>query len=315
MVTSGASSAVPPGAVPTGGVGPPTGDARSQPTEERAAPGPSRRRELGAPSGRSLLLTVLGEFVLPRGRAVWTQVLLDVLSGLGVEPKSARQALARTAAEGLLESERDGRRVRWSLSTAGRSLLTDGAERIYGFGTPGPDWDGRWLVVLVSVPESRRQLRHRLRSRLAWAGMGSPAPGVWLSPHPDKQHEVAQVIEELELVGVSSSFVGAFGAVGRERELMAQAWDLAEVEAAYQDFITAFSTEDPRTPDQVLRAQIRLVHQWRRFPFLDPQLPAELLPVSWPGPMAYSLFHDLHGRWALDAGRCWDGLFERLAGP
>ncbi|HTK65732.1 MAG TPA: PaaX family transcriptional regulator C-terminal domain-containing protein [Pseudonocardia sp.] len=296
--------------------GPPdsSGPRPGHPAQDQPTPGPSRRRELGAPSGRSLLLTVLGEFVLPRGRPVWTQVLLDVLSGLGVEPKSARQALARTAAEGLLDSERDGRRVRWSLTTSGRALLSEGAERIYGFGAPGPAWDGRWLVVLVSVPESRRQLRHRLRSRLAWAGMGSPAPGVWLSPHPGKQHEVARVIEELELVGVSSSFVGEFGAVGHERELMAQAWNLAEVEAAYQDFIAAFSTEDPRNPDEVMRAQIRLVHQWRRFPFLDPQLPAELLPISWPGPLAYSLFHDLHGRWALDAGRCWDGLFERLAG-
>jgi phenylacetic acid degradation operon negative regulatory protein len=124
---------------------------------------------------------------------------------------------------------------------------------------------------------------------------------------------VARVIEELELAGVSSSFVGTFGAVGHERELMAQAWNLTDIEGAYREFITAFSTENPRTPDEVLRAQIRLVHQWRRFPFLDPQLPAELLPESWPAAMAHSLFHDLHGRWADDAGRCWDGLYERLA--
>ena len=65
-------------------------------------PALSRRRELGATSARSLLLTLLGEFVLPRAEPVWTQVLIDVLGGLGVEHKSARQALARTAAEGLL---------------------------------------------------------------------------------------------------------------------------------------------------------------------------------------------------------------------
>ena len=65
---------------------------------------------------------MLGEFVLPRAEQVWTQVLLDVLSGLGVESKSARQALARTAAEGLLVSGRAGRRVRWSLTAAGHRL-------------------------------------------------------------------------------------------------------------------------------------------------------------------------------------------------
>src|SRR3954471_16437812 len=97
-------------------------------------PALSRRRELGATSARSLLLTVLGEFVLPRNEPVWTQVVIDVLGGLGVEHKSARQALARTAAEGLLVSDRSGRRVRWSLTEHGCTLLSDGAARIYGFG-------------------------------------------------------------------------------------------------------------------------------------------------------------------------------------
>ena len=88
---------------------------------------------------------MLGEFVLPCDEPVWTQVLLDVLGGLGVESKSARQALARTAAEGLLESDRAGRRVRWSLTAAGRRLLTDGAARIYGFAAdPGSGTAAGW---------------------------------------------------------------------------------------------------------------------------------------------------------------------------
>jgi phenylacetic acid degradation operon negative regulatory protein len=271
----------------------------------------TRRRELGAPSARSLLLTVLGEFVLSIGAPVWTQALLEVLGELGVEPKSARQALARTAAEGLLSSDRAGRRVRWSLTGPGRRLLSDGAERIYGFGSAATSWDGRWLVLLVGLPESRRQLRHRLRSRLAWAGLGSPAPGVWLSPHPGKQREVAEVIDELALNEVSFSFVGPYGTIGGQRELVAQAWNLAEVEAAYHDFVTTFTDERPGTPNQVLTAQIRLVHAWRRFPFLDPQLPAELLPGGWPGAKAHTLFHDRHERWAAEAGRRWT---ELLAG-
>lgn len=268
-------------------------------------PALSRRRELGATSARSLLLTVLGEFVLPRAEPVWTRVLLDVLGGLGVEPKSARQALARTAAEGLLASDRAGRRVRWSLTAPGRQLLSDGATRIYGFGTTTHEWDGRWLVLLISVPESRRQLRHRLRTRLAWAGLGSPAPGVWLSPDPSKQDEVAGVVADLGLTGVTSSFVGPFGAIGTERALVAQAWDLAEVEAAYQEFLATFSAADPRTPDEILCQQIHLVHAWRRFPFLDPQLPAPLLPPDWAGARAAALFTSQHTRWHEPAQQHW----------
>lgn len=276
--------------------------ATSEPPDHPAL---SRRRELGAASARSLLLTVLGEFVLPRHEPVWTQVLVDVLGGLGVEAKSARQALARTAAEGLLESDRAGRRVRWSLTPPGRRLLSDGAARIYGFGDAALPWDGRWLVLLVSVPETRRQLRHRLRTRLAWAGLGSPSPGVWLSPDPAKQDEVASVVADLGLTGVSSSFVGPFGAIGAEREIVAQAWDLGEVEAAYQEFLDAFADADPTAPADVLAHQIHLVHAWRRFPFLDPRLPRELLPDGWAGARAAALFARQHARWDRPAQSHW----------
>ena len=89
-------------------------------------------------SARSLLLTLLGEFVLPRPGAVWTQTIVGVLDGLGVEEKAARQALARTAADGWLASERVGRSVRWSLTESGQHLLTAGAERIYAFAARQP---------------------------------------------------------------------------------------------------------------------------------------------------------------------------------
>lgn len=271
-------------------------------------PALSRRRELGATSARSLLLTVLGEFVLPRAEPVWTQVLIDVLGLLEVEHKSARQALARTAAEGLLVSDRSGRRVRWSLSEQGTRLLTDGASRIYGFSAGTRPWEGRWLVLLVSVPEARRQLRHRLRTRLAWAGLGSPAPGVWVTPDPSKQDEAADVIADLELTGVTSSFVGPFGAIGEQDAVVAQAWDLAEVEAAYEEFLDAFTDADPTTPAEVLAHQIHLVHAWRRFPFLDPKLPAELLPAEWAGTRAAELFDARHSRWEKRARAHWQHL-------
>ncbi|ALE74068.1 Phenylacetic acid degradation operon negative regulatory protein paaX [Pseudonocardia sp. Ae168_Ps1] len=268
-----------------------------------------RRRELGQTSARSLLLTVLGEFVLPAGEPVWTRALLEVLGTLGVEAKSARQALARTAAEGLLTSDRDGRRVRWSLTPSGERLLSDGAARIYGLGATGTEWDGRWLVLLASVPESRRRLRHRLRTRLAWAGLGSPAPGVWLSPDPGKEEQVAAVLDELGLAGMSSSFVGRYGGIGSAAEVVAQAWDLDRVEAAYQEFLDDFGAELDRTdPGDVLARQVRLVHAWRRFPFLDPELPAELLPDRWAGTRATELFAALHARWDGAARAAWAEL-------
>ncbi|OLT13673.1 PaaX family transcriptional regulator [Actinomadura sp. CNU-125] len=265
------------------------------------------RRQAGAGSAQSLLMTMLGEYLLPHGEPVWTSALLHVLAGLGVEEKSARQALSRTAAKGWIVSERSGRRVRWALTGAGHTLLSEGAERIYSFGRERETWDGRWLVLLASVPESKRDLRHQLRTGLTWAGLGSPVPGVWISPHASREAEAKQVVERLGL-GSALSFCGPFAGIGSERGMVEQAWHLDELAAAYDGFVREFAGLRPASGDQVLLAQIRLVHEWRRFPRLDPQLPLELLPPHWIGVRAANLFNDLHGEWRGAARERWAAL-------
>ncbi|HKN98363.1 MAG TPA: PaaX family transcriptional regulator C-terminal domain-containing protein [Pseudonocardiaceae bacterium] len=262
-------------------------------------------------SARSLLMTVLGEFVLPGDQPVWTATLVDALALLGVEEKSARQALARTAAEGWLKSERVGRRVRWHLTPQGKGLLETGAARIYSFGTNGQDWDGQWLMLLVSVPESLRDLRHRLRTRLTWAGFGTPTPGVWISPRTDAESDAHRILVELALPTKAMSFVGRYGALGEQAGMVEAAWDLAEVAGCYERFIAEFAGLAPESPDGVLRAQTRLVHEWRRFPFLDPQLPRQLLPDQWIGARAAELFAERHARWQPGATRRWRELAAR----
>lgn len=275
-------------------------------TERR--PALSRRRELGDTSARSLLMTILGEFVLGRPTRAWTATLVNTLALFEVEEKSARQALARSASEGWIRSQRFGRRVRWELTPPGRRLLTEGAERIYSFGRPAPPWDGRWLVVLVSVPEAKRELRHRLRTQLSWAGFGSPANGVWVSPDVSRQAEAHAILDGLALSAGPMSFIARYGSIGEQQAMVAAAWDLAGVSARYQQFIDEFAQARPATAEDALRAQIRLVHEWRRFPFLDPQLPPELLPARWTGTRAAALFMDKHLAWRPAAQAGWEQL-------
>jgi len=287
-------------------------------TGSAGGPGAAGRRplELGAPSARSLLVTVLGEFVLPAGGWVWTGTLVGVLGVLGIEAGAARQALARSAADGWLVSERTGRRTRWRLTEAAATELAAGAERIYGFGaTPaatGADGADQWLLLFVSVPEDQRQLRHKLRTRLAWAGFGMLARGAWLSPDPDRETEARRVLAELGLLGQATSFVARFGAIGEVRDLVARAWDLEDLRGRYERFVAHFESVQPQPPAEVLAAQIELVHAWRRFPFLDPGLPPELLSAAaspgWVGLRAAALFHRLHADWAEPAARCWAKL-------
>lgn len=264
-----------------------------------------QRRSGGA---RSMMVTVLGEFVLPSGSSPWTSTLLHVAGGLGLEEKSARQALARLAADGWIVPRRSGRRVRWALTHSGHDLLAEGAERIYSFGRDTPPWDGRWLVLLVTVPESRRQVRHRLRTRLTWAGFGSPAPGVWVSPHPAREAEAKQVAEQLGLTADTFSFTGPFAGIGAQRTLVEQAWHLDELAARYQSFLSSFEHMTPEPGDEMMFAQIRLVHEWRRFPLADPGLPRELLPPDWIGSHAADVFARLHHAWQAPARSRWAEL-------
>jgi phenylacetic acid degradation operon negative regulatory protein len=279
------------------------------PDDPAAAPAPlPRRQQGGSGSARSMMVTVLGEFVLPSGLSPWTSTLLHVAAGLGLEEKSARQALARLAAAGWIVPRRSGRRVRWALTQPGHELLAEGAERIYSFGRDAQPWDGRWLVLMVTVPESRRQLRHKLRTRLTWAGFGSPAPGVWVSPHPAREAEAKQVTEQLGLTADTFSFTGPFAGIGTQRSLVEQAWHLDELAARYEAFLATFDGMTPQPGDQTMIAQIRLVHEWRRFPLADPGLPRELLPPGWIGIRAVDVFARQHEAWQAPARSRWAEL-------
>jgi len=271
-----------------------------------------RRRSVGVAAARSLLLTVLGEYVLPRGRPVWQETLVAALTSLGYTEQAARQALARSGREGWHTAERHGRRARRSLSPETADMLATGARRIYSFGEPW-EWDGRWLVLVLRVPERRREVRHQLRARLAWAGLGSLGGGVWLTPHAEREAELAAAIRE-EPDAEATSFLAELGSLGSPLAVAAQAWALDAVRAHYDAFIADFSRPRPSSPEACFRMQTLLVHAWRKFPFLDPDLPAELLPAQWPRRRAHELFADRHGRWQGPARAYFEALEEGNGG-
>ena len=274
-----------------------------------------RRRSLGAPAARSVLLTILGEYVLSRPEGIWQETLVAALAAMGYGEQAARQALARSVRENWLHSERHGRRARLYLTEETAQLLREGAQRIYEFGADH-EWDGRWLVVILRVPESRREVRHQLRTKLAWAGLGTLGGGIWITPHSDREAEVVDAMRK-ETVADVLSLHCRIGALGDPQLVAAAAWDLQAVTTAYEEFMAAFTSVRDTTPEAGFATQTALVHSWRRFPFLDPDLPLELLPSHWPRRSAHQLFLDRHARWeplARVAIEAWEDAVPHQVG-
>lgn len=269
---------------------------------------PDTMRPRSGTSAKALLLTILGELVLPHGGAAWTSTLVRGLGVLGVGERNARQAVARLADQGVVRSERDGRKARWHLTEQGSHLLTEGTERIYGFEAGDDAWDGRWLVVLCSVPEDQRTRRHQLRTQLGFLGFGFLGPGVALSPHLEREAAATAVLADLGLLAGAVVFRAEAGTTVAPDDLLRRAWDLDALAADYGEFVAEFSPRAPATGPDRFAAFVDLVHAWRRFPFVDPEIPDRLLPAGWPGRRAKELFDARHAAWAPAANAWFEGV-------
>jgi phenylacetic acid degradation operon negative regulatory protein len=259
------------------------------------------RRPRSGTSAKALLLTILGEFVLPNGGSAWTSTLIDALALLEVTEPNARQATARLSDDGILTAVRHGRATRWELTPRGERLLTSGAQRIYGFGSSADEWDGQWLLVLASIPEEQRAKRLQFRSQLAFAGFGSLSAGVAISPHAERRKDAEAIVTALELEPQALVFVATAGSLVPNTEIIQRAWDLDALSGTYAAFIDEFARLKPATGQGCFASLVRLVHEWRRFPFEDPEIPLELLPTRWRGQRAKSIFDTRRAAWSEPA--------------
>jgi phenylacetic acid degradation operon negative regulatory protein len=269
-------------------------------------------RQVSPGSARSILLTLLGEFVLPKGQPVWTSTLLSVLVGAGIAEKSARQAIARAATAGWIDGDRDGRRVSWTVTPGGRHLIESGSRRVHSMSHDGVAWDGRWLVLMTSLPASHRPLRAKFYRALHWTGFGNPSAGLWVNPHAGRIGEARKLIEDFGLSDLTYAFTGTALDIGVDTsQLVARSWDLQAVSHHYEAVTARFSTLRPRTGDAFLFHQVLLVNERQRLPFIDPGLPAELLPAGWAGRKSAAKLEALRDQWRGAAYARWDELASR----
>jgi phenylacetic acid degradation operon negative regulatory protein len=231
------------------------------------------------------LFNLFADYIVPRGGCIWTNNLLYLLELLGVGERAARSSLSRMKRQGWFVSKRVGRQSQYALTERGRAILAEGDERI--FEEPFTAWDGRWHLVVYSLPEKKRKKRNELRKKLIWLGFGNLAPGTWVTPH-DRLNDLEMMLDALKI----REFVTLFLAdTDTSDEIVRQCWDLKALEADYVKYVSVHrpelerfrAGEESMTPAACFVRRFWLTYDFQRFPRKDPNLPVELLPENWIG--------------------------------
>jgi phenylacetic acid degradation operon negative regulatory protein len=249
----------------------------------------------------ALIFTVFGLYVRELGGWISVSRLIDLMAQVGLEPQAVRSAISRLKKRGILLSERRDGVAGYALSEYAESVLAEGDRRIFKREEPQ---EAYWVLAVFSVPEAEGDKRHALRSRLSWLGFATISSGTWIAR--------AHVADDARLVLARDGldrYVELFHAdhlgFGDVAALVGQWWDLAGIDARYQEFVTGcrplLSAWEARARPDEFAAEafadyVRVLTTWRQLPYRDPGLPPTLLPALWSGAAAADLFAALRGK-------------------
>ena len=243
----------------------------------------------------SIVITVFGDAIVPRGGSVWLGTLLEFFEQLDIDASAVRTAMSRLTAEGWFERHKVGRNSFYRLVQSGRQTFDIATKHIYG--PPASDWTGRFELLLIGNGGDRDASREALKN----AGFGSPLPGVWVAPSGVPVPQEAAGAIRLEVSAEDDS----------GRRLLTESWPLERTAEAYQKFMKTFEPlhgrigRGERLADaDAFTARILLIHHYRRVVLRDPLLPTALLPKDWPGRAARTLCGDIY-RALLPASEHW----------
>jgi phenylacetic acid degradation operon negative regulatory protein len=249
----------------------------------------------------SLIVSVFGDAIHPRGGVVWLGCLIRLLEPLALNERLIRTAIFRLVKQEWLETHSHGRRTDYGLSLTGRSRIEEASKLIYGGSKL--KWDAHWRIILTN-PDASAQSRSALRKALYWQGFGEWNASTFLHPSAD----VNQVIASLHAEGLAQSSDELLTFVSKlistpstidNKQVVEQAWDLKHLAQGYSAFLRQYAGMDlavnrPSNNEHAFLLRILLVHDFRRLLLRDPMLPASLLPARWTGLEARQLFNQLY---------------------
>src|ERR1700709_1161020 len=101
----------------------------------------------------SIVITLFGDAIVPRGGSVWLGTLLEFFKTLDIDSGVVRTAVSRLAADGWLERNKVGRNSFYRLARKGRQTFDTATKHIYD--PQVSDWTGRFALLLIGSSEDR----------------------------------------------------------------------------------------------------------------------------------------------------------------
>ncbi|WP_024588750.1 PaaX family transcriptional regulator C-terminal domain-containing protein [Aliihoeflea sp. 2WW] len=260
----------------------------------------------------SLVITMFGDAVVPRGGQVPLGVLQDVMGRLRIEAGALRTAMSRLASDHWVIREREGRNSNYRLAEEGRHAFDLATRRIYSEGPPA--WTGAWTVA-IAPPNGDSDIL----ADATGLGFVRINGGVYLRPETEGA------------IRLDDALAGALivhGESAEHPEAFHELWPSRDIAEAYRALIatltplqSAFQAGARLSGLDAMAARILLIHNWRRIVLRDPGLPIDLLPADWPGEDArslvrhlYNALHEASEDWLDHAGLPSPHAPQRFAG-
>ena len=255
---------------------------------------------------QSLIITTYGAYSRSIGGWFSVSALLTLLGEVGIDDPSVRSALSRFKRRGVLTGERREGVAGYALGESARRTFDIGDSRVLERRFPPPNKG--WVLAAFSIPESARDVRYRLRSRLARVGFAQVGGGLWIAPR-QLESDVKYVVELLDIRAHVDLFIAEHSAFRATQEAVSQWWDLDAIALAYEEFTAEYAplaaswarTRVSPDPVKAFADYTRALTAWRPLPYVDPGLPREYLPKAWAGDKATETFFALHDRLARPA--------------
>nr|WP_026105080.1 phenylacetic acid degradation operon negative regulatory protein PaaX [Halalkalibacterium ligniniphilum] len=266
---------------------------------------------------RSMIFTLFGDYIRHYGNEIWIGSLISLLQEFGHNEQSVRAAISRMNKQGWIQAKKQGNKSFYTLTERGKARIEEAAERI--FKLKPHTWDGKWRILMYNIPENKRNIRDELRQELIWSGFGSLSNSCWLSPNA-LENQVNDMIDKYEVKDYVNFFISDYYGPNEQYSLIEKCWNLEEINEKYEHFMREYSQKyviaknkidkGEMTDGQCFVERTILVHEYRKFLFVDPGLPGELLPEKWLGDSAASLFSDYYVTLAERASRFFEQIFK-----